>query len=962
MCVRALFSNYITTRHLSNIYIHVEFCDQGSGTAAAYADSPQEILSAHPLSSAQQLQRENVAEIVKTNNLELLRDFGGVRGVADALNTDLQNGIPIPHQTCLRNPTLLYQFLLIFFHSFLQSCNNLTVFLLSCATVLSLWFGIKEDGPHMGWLNGGILLATVLLIMTGTTVRTCWEKWRSNKTQSAAGRMLKVKVVRGGCLHTVGEADLVVGDIARVQEGDQIPADGLFVGSDHDHEALRLDDGSTIDEHSNPFMFYGYKVMSGEGRMLVTSTGMDTGWGEMMIRAANKECNFECYLNRLFVYVHLSGLLISILIIVVLFRRYHAGKLDDERRYRPESKGEPTQLKVFVNALKAIITGSKGTARVVTTLLSVSLLGITEGAPFLISVSILMWSRKTLACKALERDSFACVNMARLTTICTDMSGALIEQEVGLIHRLYVGEGFVSEVSNLASQLVEALCDVIVAPSLLGDPEVDDSLVSWAESVLGMDRNLIQQSKEIGHNTLNQPNLQLIMDKNGNRGILHCKGPPDQILSMCTHHYNIDGQILELDGQKKSNLEREIGHMVAEDSQVTAYACKHIQDSNHEVSHHQQQQNDLTFLAVMSMSKKTKMEAIKVSVSGLKEERVRAILASGEDVSVLNPIAQKCGLLTTHDLNTDDLVLTGEEFRRLEDAERKNKIGNICIIGNCSPDDKFLLVKCLKETGQVVALVAHTTVDAPALKLADMGITYQGNCSSEIIRECSDITLLDDNLCCFGFLLNAIKSGRCFLENIRKFIQLQLIFAISSSLINFTATVALGDAPITAVQLFWLNLVVALVGGLALLTGSGSGVAPPIESSSEKLITREMWRNIGVQVCYQTSVFVGVQHMGEDILGTSGDRVKLAIYNAFFLCQMVNIFIAAQPRKMNIFSGLFHKSRCFWAALLLFIISQAGFAAAEEFIRGGPGLSLKLWGECLLIAFLCWPLDLACYS
>lgn len=870
--------------------------------------------------------------------------------MAEALNTDLQNGIPIPQQTYPRNPTLLYQFLLTLFHSFLESSNNYTVFLLSCATVLSLGFGIKEDGPQMGWLNGGVLLATLLLMVAGTTIRTCWEKWSSNKSQS--GRMLEVKIVRGGGPQIVGEVDLVVGDIAILQEGDQLPADGLFVRG-NDEALLQLDDGSIIDEHNNPFMFYGSRVMNGAGRMLVTSTGMDTVWGEMMIRAANKECNFECYLNKLFVCVHISGLLISLLIIVVLFLRYHAGKLDDERRYRPDSKGEPTQLKTFVDALKAIITGSKGTARVVTTLLSVSLLGIVEGAPLVISASIFIWSRKMLAYKALERDSFACVNTARLTTICTDISGALIG-----IHKLYVGEGFVSEISSVASEVVEALCDVIVAPSLLSATATDignseaDSLLSWAESVLGMDRNLIEQSKEILHNTLNQP-FQLIMEKNGNRGILHCNGPPHQILSMCSHHYGIDGQIREIDGEKKRELERDIGHMLAEDAQVTAYACKHIQDLT-EVSHHHQP-NDLAFLAMISM-RKTKMEAIKVSVSRLKEERIRTILASGEDFSVLKSIAQGCGMLTTS-LNSDDLVLKGEEFRELGDEERLKKVEKICIMSNCTPHDKFLLVKCLKETGQAVALVAHRTVDAPALKLADIGITYGGSSSSEIVQDCSDITLLDGNCCCFGFLLNAIKSGRCFLENIRKFIQMQLIFAVSSSLINFTATVALGDAPITAVQLFWLNLVVALVGGLALLTGSAAAAAPV--ESSEKLITREMWRNIGVQVCYQTSVFVAVQHRGKDILGTSGDRVKLTIYNAFFLCQMFNIFIARQPRKMNIFSGLFHGSCWFWVALLIFTICQAVFAAAEEFIGSSPGLSSKLWGECLLIAFLSWPLDLA---
>lgn len=953
--------NYASSSSSAYSPIHISDIYEGSGADADSDDLPAASTGNIELQQVL-LQRENVSEIVKTKNLELLRSFGGVRGVADALNTDLQNGIRIPNQTYQRKPTQVSQIFITFFHSFLESCNNCTVFLLACAAVLSIGFGIKEDGLEMGWFDGGVLLATVFIIVLGTTVRKCWEQWSNNKSQ--LGRKLDVQIVREGITHFIGEVDLVVGDITLVRKGDRVPADGLFVGGE-----LQLNDGSinptTIDE-SNPFMFYGSRVINGDGRMLITTTGVDTVLGEMMSQAANKDCNFECYLNKLFVCLHLSALLVSILIVVVLFLRYTAGKLDDERRYRPDSKGEPTQLKTFGQALKAITTGSKGTARVVTTLLSVSLLGIMEGIPLVISIATMIWSHKTLADNALESNPFACVNIKGLTTICTDIYGGMTERDFEF-DKLYVGDhGCVSEIAStlVASQVVDALRDVIAAPCLLSatdhDPKLDHCLLSWAESELGVDRNLIEKSKMIiphSRNTLlgqSQHNFQLTMEINGNRGYLHCKGHPNHILPLCSHHYGIDGIIREMDGEKKRKLEMDIGHMlVEEEAQVIAYACKHVvRDSSHEVS--DQPDDDLAFLAMISM-RKTKMEDIKEAVARLEGAGIRSILTSGEHVSVLKSIGEKCGLLTNSD--DDGVVITGEEFRLLSDDDRVGMIEKICIVGNCTPGDKFLLIKCLKEAGQVVALVAQRTVDAPALKLADIGITYGGtSTSSEIARDCSDITVVDGK-CCFGLIVKAVESGRVFFGNVRKFIQLQLIFGVSSSFINFIASVALGDAPITAVQLFWLSLVVPLAGGLALLTGSAD--ASSSYSSEKLLITRDMWRNIGVQVCYQTGVLVALQHKGQDFLGTTGVGVKLIIYNAFFLCQAFNIFIAREPRKKNIFADVYHNRSWFWVALLLFTVCQAAFAAAEEFLGSTPGLHLKLWGVCLLIAFLSCPLDLA---
>ncbi|KAL8469188.1 hypothetical protein ACS0TY_032135 [Phlomoides rotata] len=783
---------------------------QGSEIVEESTDSTthEDTLSVHPAPDRsielQQIQRVSVTEIVRKKNLQELQNYGGVRVVAEALNTDLENGISTPQQTCECKQTHhLSQFLFTILSSFLGAFNNITVFLLSCAGALSLGFGIKEDGLHVGWLNGAILLITVLVIVVGTTIRDCWEARSHKKLENSwgtKGRKLTVRVVRGGSIQFVSEIDLQVGDIALVQKGDQVPADGLFTSG----EGLEVNDG-LIHENS-PFLFYGSRVMNGRGRMLVTSTVMDTAWGEMMNQAsAERECKFESYLHKLNTCVQIAGLLISILIIVVLFLRYKAGKLDDERRYRPDPRGEPTRARTIMDAIKGIVMGSRGTARVLMTLLSVSLVGIVEGIQLSIALAAILWVSKALGDKASERDYFTCVKMASLTTIITDKFGGMTEHDKE-IDTFCIGEEFVTESSSVATHVLEGVCDgigaLLLQPSNDPEPEPEPELpyIGWAEEKLGMKRETVIARCKM----MRQDIGRVLMEKDGNVGYLHCRGRPEDILPMCSHHYDIDGREWEIDEAKKGKLEKAVSRMEAE--QVIAYACKRVEDFDHEASF---EPDGLILLAMVSM-KETGTEETAVAVSALEEAEIRTILASIHTIDAL----QKCGIINGSE--SDNLVLTAQDFRSWSDEMRRNNVEKVRILGNCLPSDKILLIKSLQERGKVVALVGQTTVDAPALKQADIGIAY-GSWSSEVARECCEISIWRGN--CFTFLVNIIKSGRCFQENIRKFIQLQLILAISSSLINFIAVVFRGDAPITAVQLFWLNLIVGLVGGLALLTG-----------------------------------------------------------------------------------------------------------------------------------------------
>ncbi|KAL3820820.1 hypothetical protein ACJIZ3_006725 [Penstemon smallii] len=663
---------------------------------------------------------------------------------------------------------------------------------------LSLTYGIKEQGLAVnGWIDG-----TVRNYLQGkSSVKKLETYWLPNgrggghKGLHWSCNNLKAQVTREGN-----------------QGGSLIPADGIYVAG----ESLQVDGEwkSTIVDETNPFLFYGSRVINGNGSMIVTSVGVDMEWGEMMSQAvglpANK-CKFAACLDK----------------------------------------------------------------------------------------------------------------MASVTTIFTDKLGGLMENEHE-IDMFLVGEELISESSQVAS------------------PDLLEGSINEQCKILN--------KYGIGGNPFEE-NSGVIMEKIGYDGRslhLHYKGPPLEILSLCSKYYDSEGNIQAIDVQKRSKFENVIRYNLVE-LEVVAFACIQIVNESDDAS--VLEANSLTLLGMIAL-KYTKKEEIKKAVLTLKEGGIRTVLASGDDVAVLQTIGEKCGLISP---NSDDLVLTAEEYRAWNDEQKKDRVGKIRIIGNCLPSDKIDLVKFLKETGEVVAVLAQQTLDAPALKVADIGVTF-GSWSSEVARECSGISIFHGD---FSFLVHVIEKGKGFHENTRKFIQLQLIFTVSSLLINFIATVLWGDAPLTTIQLIWLNLVLVFVGGLAVLTGQPIGVLMDIVpiKSYRRLITKAMYRNISIQAFYQTTVLLTLQSKGQSIFGTSEAIVKSMIYKGFCLCQFFNIFIAREHKSKNIFKGLFQKNGWFFVALVLFVLFQAAFLVAEKFLGGTPFLNCKLSGVCLLIGLVSWLLD-----
>uniref|UniRef100_A0A7N2R5E6 Cation-transporting P-type ATPase C-terminal domain-containing protein n=2 Tax=Quercus lobata TaxID=97700 RepID=A0A7N2R5E6_QUELO len=202
---------------------------------------------------------------------------------------------------------------------------------------------------------------------------------------------------------------------------------------------------------------------------------------------------------------------------------------------------------------------------------------------------------------------------------------------------------------------------------------------------------------------------------------------------------------------------------------------------------------------------------------------VNIILVSEDDVSILEDIACKCGLLP----NADKLKLEAKDFQNY--------------INDKQMDEK---------KGHTVAMVGIKTNMIPALKEADVGITIQ-TFSTEMVRQSSDIIIVDGNLSFLDSLVTLVRCGRCIYDNIRKYMQLELTMNISGLLITSITTMFCGDSPITTIQLVWANFVVTLLGGLGLLTETPSKelIEKPPLRKTEPLINMARWRKLSSKLC-----------------------------------------------------------------------------------------------------------------
>jgi Mg2+-importing ATPase len=106
----------------------------------------------------------------------------------------------------------------------------------------------------------------------------------------------------------------------------------------------------------------------------------------------------------------------------------------------------------------------------------------------------------------------------------------------------------------------------------------------------------------------------------------------------------------------------------------------------------------------------------------------------------------------------------------MDDDRLGRVVKNNNVFAKLNPEQKYRIIKLLKQQHNVVGYQGDGINDAPALKLADVAIAV--NNATDVAQESADILLLRNDL---GVIVNGIEYGRSIFININKYIRYTMI-------------------------------------------------------------------------------------------------------------------------------------------------------------------------------------------
>ncbi|PKA61773.1 putative calcium-transporting ATPase 4, plasma membrane-type [Apostasia shenzhenica] len=854
---------------------------------------------------------DELATIAREHNSERLKTKGGVDGISRKLSVSLEDGIKTSDLSLRQNIFGANQFAEKPTRSFWMfvwdAVQDLTLIILMICAVVSIGVGLATEGWPKGMYDGlGIILSIFLVVIV--TAVSDYKQSLQFRDLDREKKKIFMQVTRDGYRQKVSIYDLVVGDIVHLSIGCQVPADGLFISG----YSLSIDESSLSGESDpvfvtseKPFLLAGTTVQDGSAIMLVTAVGMRTEWGRLMetlSQGGEDETPLQVKLNGVATIIGKIGLAFATLTFVVLVARFLVDKA------------------IHVGLLKWFADDALLIMNYFAISVTIIVVAVPEGLPLAVTLSLAFAMKKLMDDKALVRHLSACETMGSSGTICTDKTGTLTTNHM-VVDKIWICETSNSFRSKETSKhLRETLSEKVVCILLqcifhnsgsevvrgkdgkniiLGTP-TETALLEFGLDLEGVidtthHRDCTKLKVEPFNSVKKKMSVLVSLPGGGVRAF--CKGASEIIMLMCDKIIDGEGNAAPLSENQTKSVLDVINCFACDALRTLCLAYKDMGDAPRD----EIPTEGYTLIAVFGIKDPVR-PGVKEAVQTCLTAGIKVRMVTGDNINTAKAIAKECGILTD-----DGLAIGGSEFRNKSPEEMKELIPKLQVMARSLPLDKHTLVANLRSMGEVVAVTGDGTNDAPALHESDIGLAM-GIAGTEVAKENADVIVLDDN---FATIVNVARWGRAVYINIQKFVQFQLTVNVVALILNFVSACITGNAPLTAVQLLWVNMIMDTLGALALATEPPNDemMKRPPTGRGENFITKAMWRNIIGQSIYQLLVLGVFMFDGKRLLGLSGSNadmvLKTFIFNIFVFCQLFNEINTRQMEKLNVFRGIF---------------------------------------------------------
>ncbi|HOG15513.1 MAG TPA: calcium-translocating P-type ATPase, PMCA-type [Candidatus Absconditabacterales bacterium] len=827
---------------------------------------------------------------------------------------------------------------------FLNQFKSFLILVLIAAAVVSIFIGEMVDSI--------VIISIVILNAILGFVQEYNAEKSIESLKKMSGQMSRV--IRNGREILIDSKQLTVGDILVFDAGDKIGADARIIQSISLElaEAVLTGESLPVKKHVNPInqdsalgdqknmIFAGTDVTKGHGRAIVVSVGMQTEIGKiayMIQEAPEPQTNLQKDLDKL------GKRLVWIILLICVI--------------------------VFISDV-FIVKDSRQNALLMAIALSVA--AIPEGLPAVVTVSLGLGVKRLVKKNALMRKLPSVETLGSVNVICTDKTGTLTKNAMtvkhifvdnkvfdldGVGYQDFANKDFLIKNKNNENSLREilkigVLCNnsSINGVDIVGDPTEIALLVSAMKGniermILEKEYELIDEipfdsERKIMTSIYKKISFSEFIEKKDNKIYLYSKGAPEVLLDKCTH-FLTNGEVRKLTEKDKKNILSQNKKFAESALRVLGFAYRIVENYEFNQVYKTESGNvsaleeNFVFVGLQAMIDPPRVE-VKDSIQICKNAGIRVVMITGDNVTTAKAIAEQLGI--------DGMTMDGVELDKISDRNLAKIIDKIGVFARVSPAHKQRIVTLLKEKGNIVAMTGDGVNDAPALKVADIGLAM-GITGTDVSKEASDMILLDDN---FATIVNAIYEGRGIYDNIKKFVNYLLSTNFAEVLIIFVSVLLGMPLPLIAIQILMINLV---TDGLPALALGIDPVSPDVmhrkpRKLGSKIIDRKMLTSIIYLSILMTIVilFLFFRHYHVDL-----EQARTGVFVLLVLLEMIRIWMIRSEYKLKFFSNKWLLGAIVGSIALVLLIV---YIPSLSKIFHTKALSLWIWIEILLILFV----------
>ena len=695
--------------------------------------------------------------------------------------------------------------------TYLEKFKDPIIIILLVALALSMGVSVYEmvySGRDASCLIEplGVLVAILLATGIGFIFEVKAEKEFKILNKAKDERPVKVlRLKRAGDktpqTYEIPKSDVCVGDVVVLENGDEVPADGILL-SDRN---LTIDESNftgepftkkkTVPEANNEstypdnFLLRGTTVIEGSAACKVTAVGTQTEEGKgarILQEEPDVETPLNAQLNQLAKWITYASYIIAALIVVGRMSIFFL--TNDAEAY--------SFIEIFRVALNSLM--------IAVTLIVVA---VPEGLPMSVTISLALSMRKMLKEKNLVRKLHACETLGATTVICTDKTGTLTKNKMSVVESEFWGVDESLIADSIAVNSTAALNNSEDGEShAIGNP-TEGALLLWLQGK-GVDyserRNAYQIVDQIAFSTERKRMTTDAIDSSTGKEYLFIKGAPELLLET--------SDIIE-GGPSKETVLATLAAWQAKGMRTLGFAFRNMSA----------QDSKVTFIGIVGIADPIREDVREAIDTCSGHAGVRVIMVTGDNALTASEIARQAGIISKDESNP--LTITGSEFAAKSDEYLKKEVlPTLRVLSRARPEDKVRLVTLLQQMGEVVAVTGDGTNDAPALKKAQVGLSMGDGTARA--KEASDVTIIDNSFSSIG---KGILWGRSLYLNIKRFILFQMTINVCACLIVLLGAFIGLDSPLTVTQMLWVNLIMDTFAAMAL-----SSIPPDRKVMDEK--------------------------------------------------------------------------------------------------------------------------------